>query len=476
MNVDTPAPAPRVSEPALIARTLAFALMAAATCMWNADPDLWGHLRFGLDSVRDHALTAVDPYSFTSDRPWINHEWLSEAAMGVAYLAGGVYGLLLLKILLVGGTFALLAFHSRHASAPARWWILAAVAVLSAPVTMTVRPQLWTALLLTMITITTDWKISRLALLWPMIFAVWANAHGGWIVGLGVVAAWIAGSLLDTRDWRSAASRAGVLALCIAATLLTPYGLELWRFIAETVGVNRHDVTEWRPIWVEGATVWIGSLILVAVLLRYAAWSWSTVLPVLMLAVGSAKVGRLGALWVLAAAALLLPRWRALKPVPVFPPALTAIVVAVAMLPAAVIAAQSRCLPILGWRPPDVEAAGALMGASGRLMVPFDWGEFAIWHFGPALKVSFDGRRETVYSAARIAEQHGLGSGDPRIGPFIEHERPEYVWLPLPGGERLAAELPARGYRVDVETSRSIILTRQDLEPLKPAPMSRCFP
>jgi hypothetical protein len=28
----------------------------------------------------------------------------------------------------------------------------------------------------------------------------------------------------------------------------------------------------------------------------------------------------------------------------------------------------------------------------------FNWGEFAIWHLGPRVKVSIDGRRETVYS------------------------------------------------------------------------------
>jgi hypothetical protein len=98
-------------------------------------------------------------------------------------------------------------------------------------------------------------------------------------------------------------------------------------------------------------------------------------------------------------------------------------------------------------------------------MVPFGWGQYAIWHFGPRLKVSFDGRRETVYSAARIAEQHGLTSENSSILPFIQSKRPEYIWVPRP-----------KGYRADITTQRSMILTRADLPALSPGSMSACFP
>src|SRR3954471_15673091 len=66
-----------------------------------ADPDLWGNLKFGLDALSAHHLSAVDPYSFTQDRPWINHEWLSEVFMAAAYKAGGTPGVILLKVSLV---------------------------------------------------------------------------------------------------------------------------------------------------------------------------------------------------------------------------------------------------------------------------------------------------------------------------------------------------------------------------------------
>ena len=59
----------------------------------NADPDLWGHLRFGLDVLAMRHLPTADPYSYTSDRPWVNYEWLSELVMGASYRAFGTWGL-----------------------------------------------------------------------------------------------------------------------------------------------------------------------------------------------------------------------------------------------------------------------------------------------------------------------------------------------------------------------------------------------
>jgi hypothetical protein len=41
--------------------------------------------------------------------------------------------------------------------------------------------------------------------------------------------------------------------------------------------------------------------------------------------------------------------------------------------------------------------------AEGNLIIDFDWGEYVIWHLGPRVKVSIDGRRETVYSSQVLA-------------------------------------------------------------------------
>src|SRR3954468_7569730 len=107
------------------------ALVAGAFVCTRAtvDPDLWWHLKAGLDLLDAGHLTAVDPYSFTQDVPWINHEWLSELIMALAYRSGGVAGLLLLKIIVLGSALVLLGRALRGVDASVRWWLLAVAIV-----------------------------------------------------------------------------------------------------------------------------------------------------------------------------------------------------------------------------------------------------------------------------------------------------------------------------------------------------------
>src|SRR5262245_15610964 len=87
----------------------------------EADPDLWGHVRFGLDTLSTGRLTTTDPYSYTSDIPWLNHEWLSEVMMGAAYRTFGTLGLVALKMVLALAILALMAPVFRRASDGWRW-------------------------------------------------------------------------------------------------------------------------------------------------------------------------------------------------------------------------------------------------------------------------------------------------------------------------------------------------------------------
>src|SRR4029079_8387051 len=64
-----------------------------------------------------------------------------------------------------------------------------------------------------------------------------------------------------------------------------------------------------------------------------------------------------------------------------------------------------KCIEVQDTFAPEPEAvlSAKLNGLQGRMLTFFDWGEYAIWHLGPEVKVSMDGRRETVYSDDVIA-------------------------------------------------------------------------
>lgn len=471
--------------------------LIAAVCSWSlvavylgVDPDLWGHLRFGLDAIRDGELTLVDPYSFTSDVSWINHEWLSEVFFAAAYLWGGVAGLTLLKVTIVGAVFCIMVWRLRFVPEMARSSILICAAIAISPLILTSRPQLWTVLGLTILAGTSHWTITRRAVLWPIVFAIWANLHGGWIVGLAVAAAFTVGAAIDSQDWRRAIPGFVLCAACAASTIATPYGTSLWRFMWTTVGVER-QVQDWRPLWEADLTLgitWLASIGVLAICVRRVSWQWAAVLPVAMLAIGGLRVLRLAGLFGVASVLFFAPRWRATTANPRMTSGAVVLAALVGVLPSTfAFTDQSQCLPV----PSDVDrvAAGALAPAAvtGRLMVPFNWGQYAIWHFGPRLKVSMDGRRETVYSQSRIDQQLLLDLGDVKIVPFIMTERPEYVWLRtrdssfggllIPSAIAVASALEREGaYRRDIETDRSAILVRSDLPILRAsAEMPGCF-
>jgi hypothetical protein len=50
---------------------------------------------------------------------------------------------------------------------------------------------------------------------------------------------------------------------------------------------------------------------------------------------------------------------------------------------------------------------------SGNLLLPFDWGEYAIWHLYPRCRVSIDGRYTTAYPRRAIEASQHFFAGSP---------------------------------------------------------------
>jgi hypothetical protein len=124
----------------------------------------------------------------------------------------------------------------------------------------------------------------------------------------------------------------------------------------------------------------------------------------------------------------------------------------------------------------DTVAAEALRGRSGRLVTFFDWGEYALWQFGPALQVSIDGRREAIYREATLRAQQEIAEGTPLGLKTLEQMQADYVWLPAWSPVR--TWLQSHGYRMDIVSDRSFVATRSDHPPLQEwrGQSSGCFP
>ncbi len=178
-----------------------------------------------------------------------------------------------------------------------------------------VRPQLFSTLfftvLLTVLT-TVEGGDTRALFALPVVFLFWANLHGGWILGAGVLGIWTATQVLNPR--RAASDRRNIAIAAVAsaaATLVNPFGIGLWTFLLQTVGVDRADITDWQPVTysTDILIVWLSIAATCGVLLfrarRMPSFFTATTLGVL--AVGSFRVLRLESFFALSAVMLLPP-------------------------------------------------------------------------------------------------------------------------------------------------------------------------
>ena len=400
--------------------------------------------------------------------------------------AGGLVGL---KTIIVGLTLCCVVASLRsRAWQPVNHDLLVAVALIGMfPRYHPVRPQLFSLLLFALLLLLLQKSdASRRPLLSiPLIFAAWANLHGGFLVGLGVLGMWLMGDLVRMPLKWPRTVALGIAAL--GATLLTPHGLTLWTFLAETVGLSRPAIKDWQPALTSRPIV-LGPWLLVVATAGWAIWraarSGSTdyvrLAIVLLLVCGSARLGRLDAFLAISVVMLLGPAFGAPR---IGPPDMTFLWPRWAGLVAILIALagtygfnrRASCLQMRNY--PEPEATAFLQEQRGRLVSFFDWGQYAIWHLAPRLKVSMDGRRETVYSEAMIDLHLHFYRGDPSAVAQVTRLAPDFIWLPSSSPAIVA--LDRRDWNMVFRGPVSVIFSRQpEKAPVQvsSAEKIRCFP
>ena len=450
----------------------------------GADADLWGHLRFGADLLANHALSVADRYSFTADTQWINHEWLAEAVLAACYNNAGAFGLNLLKIAIIGG-IAFLTWRTGKAcggSTFALSWLTALVVAASYTRTQVLRPQAFSVLFFAMLLVLLQERRrgpgdGPLAIALAALFMVWANAHGGWIVGFATLVLWVAFDVFDERSIRALAVGSGLIAAALAGTLLTPYGTHLWMFLHQTVGLSRDDISDWTPFAKYPIGLIVFELVLPVVALlsmrvtrRRPSARHAAIIG--MLAFGMYRVGRVDAFMQVAIGVLLAPilvdafsrveealrRHRRLGTPYVVHGAVAAAMVIVTL---AVAVTRLGHIYIEGTWIPDRDAVRFLRAGSPntRLLTWFSWGEYAIWHLSPrGFLVSMDGRRETIYSDRVLADHWAFYKNQGNAAAYPDAIKADQIWLPkdLP----IVAVLRDRGWHVAFESDVSIVFTR----------------
>jgi len=194
------------------------------------DPDYFWHLTTGKLIAETGRVPSTDPFSFTwLGKPWTPHEWLSELLIFRLVDGLGRIGALLVFGLFPPAIFGLLAAaFARHGARVLAVALPFALGAFTLIPYVTLRPQAISWLMLAgLIWFLLEARAEhprRFLLLIPL-FGLWANLHGLYVVGLGVVGMY----LLFTLAGRTAMSPARGWALggvvgAIGASMLTPAG------------------------------------------------------------------------------------------------------------------------------------------------------------------------------------------------------------------------------------------------------------
>jgi hypothetical protein len=398
--------------------TLLFLAIALAACLMPAQNDTWWQLSAGRDMWRTHTVLVRDTFSHTAYGAfWPNHEWLSQALFYAIYAVGGLPLLTLAAAAAVVGAWAVV-WNQTPASTRTRF-VLIALVVVAACGGWSPRPQVL-SLLLTALTMALL-RTRRYGWL-PLVFLLWANLHGGVLLGVWLLVAALGASLVEHPE--SSRRLLAMSGLSICATLLTPLGVDYWIEIVRSLGrIRELGIAEWAPprltdpqlaafwlilaalaalgvargrrLWDDPAARADGQLTLCALALALAPLALTAVrnvAPFLMLAVP-------------AIAALAPPRLILVARRPASRPRLNAALAACALIltVSAPVVAYATGAAHLAWTPLPPASIAALETCRGNLYNRYDEGGYLIW-FAPSHKVFLDGRQDP-YSPALIAEQ-----------------------------------------------------------------------
>lgn len=378
---------------------VAAACFALAVATPSGDPDSYWHLASGKWMVEHGAVLRSDVFSSTvSGQAYSVGEWLGEIVLYLAYLAGGWAGLALLRALLVSVAGLFLTRAAQRTGAPLVVSVpLVAWALVLSSITWTDRPQLFTLagfpLLLDLLLAARGGR-TRLLFAAPPLLLVWTNLHGGYALGLALLAIFALDAVIARR---AAPAFVAAAAVAFVATFVDPGSLGIGAAASHASAPPRFIVEEAPPDVLTPAGAVFAAFVLatLAVALRAGGSTFDALLLAPLLALGLSAQRQMpyfafAATPFLArgATALLGPyldRWRRAPPPR---PAVAGLGVGLA----AAIAVSVATAPFAPEESRYPTGAVPLLRASaGVLLNEYDWGGFLIWR-APERPVFIDGR------------------------------------------------------------------------------------
>jgi hypothetical protein len=474
----------------LVVAILFVALFAMAVRA-PVDTDTWWHLKAGQVTLESGQIIRSDPFSHTFyGAPWVAYSWFSEVILYWLFRTFSYAGLGVLIGVMVAAAFAFVYLQMEGDSFSRAFVIILAAA--TSAVVWIARPHLFSFLLtavLAYILYLFKWRgVNRLWLL-PPLFVLWVNLHAGYALGFMVLAAFVAGEVLNrllaliapTDDpvlgWREIGLVIGLAVLSFLLLAIHPNTVQMWTYYVDTVRISflQDFIQEWQspdfhPLYVQ-PFIWLLLGTLAAVGLSGRRVDGVDLALVGMFAYASFVARRNFGPFALVTAPVLsrhvaaalkrfgLSGWLNRRPARGRPIAgavnvvLLALVIGLAVVKVLTplnfdfnAQRQRESLP--------VDAAAWILEnrPEGEMFNPYNWGGYLMWALWPKYRVFVDGRTD-MYGDAFLREHRRVQLGQPGFEETLDEYNVDLI-VTYPG-DALSARLECVGgwtavYRDDV--------------------------
>ncbi len=262
-----------------LSRAPAWLVIGAGACLlvvlqgtaMMRDTDTFWQIKIGQWILDHRAMPYSDIYSLTkAGEPWTSSSWLSQVMFAEVYSVAGWTGVVILSSLAIAATFALLV-HVLERGLPSLYASFVSVMAFSLCAGhFLARPHIlampamvaWVSGLIS----ASDRRVKPSFWLLPLL-ALWANLHGGFVLGLALVAP----IALDAL-WNAPSSERKPLAIhwtlfgfaALVVCCLTPYGWNSLLASRKILGLGEllSLILEWAPVSFASFSLFEGCILL----------------------------------------------------------------------------------------------------------------------------------------------------------------------------------------------------------------------
>jgi len=225
------------------------------------DANIGWHIRNGEQMLQTHSITRTDPFSITmGGQTWYAWEWLYDLVIARIHLGFGLNGVVFFTAVIIALTFALsLRLCLRRGADLPVTALLLALSLGASMIHLFARPHVlsWLFTVIWFQVLDSSESLEGRRRLWwlPALMLLWANVHGGFVVGFVLLGMYMLSDAIlyyrcrEAEEQKRLAARLrelGIVAgLSMLASLINPYGyglhVHVYRYLSSRWLMNHID-------------------------------------------------------------------------------------------------------------------------------------------------------------------------------------------------------------------------------------------